>query len=62
MRGRCLGHLTSINLIANALLVNQEILEDKEEEDDLIWITITASTYEETSFIQEKHGKVGLSF
>jgi hypothetical protein len=58
MRGRCLGHL--INLIAKAFLVNKEILQDKEEDNELIWVTITAATYEETrSQEKEKKKKTG---
>ena len=46
MRGRCLGHI--INLIVKSYLVCKEILEDKEEEERLIWTLTTAASYEET--------------
>jgi len=53
MRGRCLGHM--INLIVNAFLANKEILEENEEED--LWVTITATSYEEAHDQAKEKGK-----
>ena len=53
MRGRCLGHM--INLIVNAFLSNKEICEETQEED--LWVTITATSYEEAHHQEKEKGK-----